>query len=78
MPQIVDGQDAARPLFSRALHNRWVPLILDLDVADLAATRFAISPLSETITGLHRIPRTAGRQPALVAMGQGGTCSPPT
>jgi len=38
-----------------------VPLILDLDVADLAATRFAISPLSETITGLqqlgHRAPR---------------------
>ena len=43
-----------------------MPLILDLDVADLGATRFAISALSETITGLqqlgYRAPREGSRR----------------
>lgn len=36
--------------------------MLDLDVADLAATRFAISPLSETISGLQQIGHRAARE----------------
>ncbi|WP_329108706.1 helix-turn-helix domain-containing protein [Micromonospora sp. NBC_01699] len=32
-----------------------MPLTLDLSVADLASTRFAISPLSETISGLQQL-----------------------
>jgi DNA-binding transcriptional ArsR family regulator len=41
--------------FSPALHNRSVPLTLDLSVCDLASTRFAVSPLSETISGLQQL-----------------------
>jgi DNA-binding transcriptional ArsR family regulator len=32
-----------------------MPLLLDLSVAELASTRFAISPLSETISGLQQL-----------------------
>src|SRR5579859_4203022 len=35
-----------------------MPLVLELDVADLAATRFAISPLSETLRAVQLL---AGR-----------------
>lgn len=31
-----------------------------IDVADLAATRFAVSPLAETISAVHLIARPAG------------------
>lgn len=41
--------------FSGALHNRGVPLTIDLDVSELAGTRFAISPLSETVSGLQQL-----------------------
>ncbi len=44
-----------RTPFSRLLHNRCVPLTIDLDVAQLAGTRFAISPLSETVSGLQQL-----------------------
>ena len=39
-----------------------MPLILDLDVADLAGTRFAISALSETISGLQQLGARAPRE----------------
>ena len=34
-----------------------MPVLLELDVADLAATRFAISPLSETVTAMLLLAR---------------------
>jgi DNA-binding transcriptional ArsR family regulator len=41
------------------LHNQKVVLTVDLGVAELAATRFAISPLSETVSALQQL---AGEQ----------------
>ncbi|MEV5300033.1 hypothetical protein [Amycolatopsis methanolica] len=32
-----------------------MPLTVELDVSELAATRFAISPLSETVAGLQQL-----------------------
>ena len=37
-------------------------LVLELDVADLAATRFAISPLSETVRAVRVARRPLIRQ----------------
>jgi DNA-binding transcriptional ArsR family regulator len=36
-------------------YNRNMPLTVDLSVSELASTRFGISPLSETISGLHQV-----------------------
>lgn len=42
-------------------HNRDVPLTLDLSTDDLAATRLAVSPLSETVSGLQTLAGCWGR-----------------
>ena len=47
-------------------------LVLELDVADLAATRFAISPLGETLRAVQLgQPEPARGVPALGAVGAG-------
>ena len=58
-------------------------LVLELDVADLAATRFAISPLCETIRAVALLgrpdPPSANRPWVRWAQGssKGGRCSCP-
>lgn len=44
-----------RTPFSVMLHNWAMPLTIDLGVSELASTRFAISALSETISGLQQL-----------------------
>jgi Family of unknown function (DUF5937)/Bacterial regulatory protein, arsR family len=44
------------------LHNHEVPVTVDLDVSALAGTRFAISPLSETVSGLQQLAATSRRE----------------
>lgn len=39
--------------FSHLLHNEAVPIVVDVGVTELAATRFAMSPLGETVYGLQ-------------------------
>ena len=48
-------------------------LVLELDVADLAGTRFAISPLCETLKAVATAgqPEPACGEPALGALGAG-------
>ncbi|WP_433664116.1 ArsR/SmtB family transcription factor [Nocardia sp. CA-128927] len=50
---------AVATVFRSVLHTRMMTLRIDLGVAELAATRFAISPLSETVSALQQL---AGRQ----------------
>lgn len=42
-----------RTPFSHLLHNGTVPILVDVGVAELAATRFAMSPLGETVSALQ-------------------------
>jgi hypothetical protein len=52
---IVGRRAEVATVFSSQLRSQAMALRIDLGVAELAATRFAISPLSETVASLQQL-----------------------
>jgi DNA-binding transcriptional ArsR family regulator len=65
MAGIVGGPAPAGNQLAPGYIIRGVPVTIELSVADLAGTRFAVSPLSETISGLQQLGRDDRREATL-------------